>query len=159
MSDLTLADFHDGHCVGEYACEWAGPTPPNLCPLASDENFTTYRRLVAEWTPPTPQAHRSLADDPQAVKRAAKIVLVREPCPNCDGKGFDTVQSTRGPYATDDLPCPSCSGSGTTWPDELIDHIGSVIFDQWEATISSEDAKRFAAAVLDALVVQEGTDT
>ena len=74
MSDLTLADFHAGHCVGEYACEWAGLTSPNLCPLASDELFTTYRRLVAEWTPPEPQSAESLADDPTAVERAVKIL-------------------------------------------------------------------------------------
>ena len=69
MSALTRADFHAGHCVGEYACEWAGQTSPNLCPLASDELFTTYRRLAAEWTPPEPSPLRSLADDPAACTR------------------------------------------------------------------------------------------
>ena len=87
------------------------------------------------------------------------VVLSRQPCPNCDGKGFDTVQSTRGPYETDDLPCPSCGGSGTTWPDELI------ITAARKLAESSDHLKNIAQAelfdlvvdlVLDALVVQEG---
>lgn len=34
------------------------------------------------------------------------------PCTECGGKGFDTVQSSRGPYETDDLPCSRCNGRG-----------------------------------------------
>jgi len=33
-------------------------------------------------------------------------------CTTCKGKGFDTVQSTRGEMATDDIPCPDCNGTG-----------------------------------------------
>ena len=88
------------------------------------------------------------------------VVLSRQPCNNCDGKGFDTVQSTRGPYETDDLPCPSCSGSGTTWPDELIEAMVAV-YSQDEHVRYNKFVRGEMAKMLDALalVVQEGTDT
>ena len=105
--------------------------------------------------------HRREVGDPECYfddcRLVDAVVLVREPCPNCDGKGFDTVQSTRGPYETDDLPCPSCSGSGTTWPDELIEAMVAV-YSQDEHVRYNKFVRGEMAKMLDALalVVQEG---
>jgi DnaJ-class molecular chaperone len=35
-----------------------------------------------------------------------------DPCDECEGTGVDVVQSSRGPYETDEIPCWRCHGTG-----------------------------------------------
>ena len=86
------------------------------------------------------------------------VVLVREPC---DEPPWHEPVDVH-------YPSCKCGGSGTTWPDELIEAAATewrrVIYDGAEdlepdSETVRQSYKAEVRMVLDALVVQEGTDT
>jgi DnaJ-class molecular chaperone len=44
-------------------------------------------------------------------------------CWGCKGRGTDIVQSTRGPYETDEIPCRLCEGTGKAMRFESMDDL------------------------------------
>ena len=115
--------------------------------------------------------HNSELDGDFMLVPVDAVVLSRQPCNNCDGTG--TVHKDK-PGIRDDypFPCPSCGGSGTTLaPSTIYDsegHVHPVVLERVESAIQrypNMQADQWLGgvaairAVLDALVVQEGTDT
>ena len=85
------------------------------------------------------------------------VVLVGEPCPNCDGTGWITGNMPQPISGAQRKSCESCGGSGTT-----VDITGTRVFDKVQERWGvdgwrKESLVSVVMAVLDALAEGEQT--
>lgn len=107
-----------GHAYKFHEVEYAPATTPDK----GLEWLRTEKALeIIARANPNPTNGRPWPERAEAVRDALLAASPSSACETCGGRGYDAVQSTRGPLETDKIPCPDCQPSGSSGYEQVGD--------------------------------------